>query len=57
MNPKFLYAKISDMYYYLIPILNKKPDYNMLHVGTNDVVETETIVIAPVEIFCKRGNT
>ena len=57
MNPKFLYAKISDMYYYLIPILNKKPDYNMLHVGTNDVVETEAIVIAPVEIFCKRGNT
>ena len=45
------------MYYYLIPILNKKPDYNMLHVGTNDVVETETIVIAPVEIFCRRGNT
>ena len=56
MNPKFLYAKISDMYYYLIPILNKKPDYNMLHVGTK-VVETEAIVIAPVEIFCKRGNT
>ena len=29
----------------------------MLHVGTNDVVETEAIVIAPVEIFCKKGNT
>ena len=38
-------AKISDMYHYLIPILNKKPDYIVLHVGTDDAVDAEASVI------------
>ena len=38
-------GKISDMHHYLIPILIKKPDYIVLHAGTNDVVNTEVSVI------------
>ena len=38
-------AKISDMYHYLILILNKKPDYIVLHVGTDDAVDAEASVI------------
>ena len=29
-------AKIKDMFHYIIPLLEKKPDYVILHVGTND---------------------
>ena len=35
---KFPGATISDMYHYLIPLLEKKPDHVILHVGTNDVL-------------------
>ena len=30
-------ATCSDMYHYLVPILEKQPDYVILHVGTDDV--------------------
>ena len=30
-------ASCSDMYHYLIPILERKPDHVILHVGTNDI--------------------
>ena len=30
--------RIQDMYHYLIPILEKRPEHLILHVGTNDVV-------------------
>ena len=30
-------ARIQDMYYYLVPLLRKRPDKIILHVGTNDV--------------------
>ena len=29
-------AKIKDMFHYAIPLLEKKPDHVILHVGTND---------------------
>ena len=29
-------ARIQDMYYYLVPLLRKRPDKIILHVGTND---------------------
>ena len=29
------------MYHYLIPLLEKKPDYLILHVGPNDVINYE----------------
>ena len=29
-------AKIKDMFHYAIPLLEKKTDYVILHVGTND---------------------
>ena len=29
-------AKIKDMFHYAIPLLEKKPDYVILHVDTND---------------------
>ena len=29
-------AKIKDMFHYAIPLLEKNPDYVILHVGTND---------------------
>ena len=32
----FLGAKMKDFYYYLIPLLKKKPDNNILHFGTKD---------------------
>ena len=42
MRP-FPSATISDMYHYFIPI--KKADYIVLHVATNDTVDTELSVI------------
>ena len=33
-------AHIKDMYHYLIPILEKKPEHLILHVGTNDAVDS-----------------
>ena len=29
-------ARIQDMYYYLVPLLRKRPDKIILHVGRND---------------------
>ena len=34
-------ATCSDMYHYLVPILEKQPDHVILHVGTNDVAHYE----------------
>ena len=34
-------ATISDMYHYLIPLLEKKLDHVILHVGKNDVINYE----------------
>ena len=31
-------AKINDMYHYLEPLLQKQPDYVILHVSTNDAI-------------------
>ena len=33
---KFLGATTDDMYYHLMPLLQKQPDNAILHVGTND---------------------
>ena len=38
-------AKISVMYHNLIPVLNKKPDCIILHVGTNYAFDIEASVI------------
>ena len=38
---KFPEATISDMYHYLIPLLEKKPDHVIFHVGRSDVVNYE----------------
>ena len=35
---RFPGATISDMYHYLIPLLEKKPDHVILHVSINDVI-------------------
>ena len=37
----FLGATCSDMYHYLVPILERKPNHVTLHVGTNDVAQYE----------------
>ena len=34
---KFPGTTISDMYHFLIPLLEKKPDHVILHIGTIDV--------------------
>ena len=34
-------ATCSDMYHYLVPILERKPDHVILHLGTNDVAHYE----------------
>ena len=38
---KFPGSTISDMYHHLVPLLEKNPDYLILHVGTNDVLSYE----------------
>ena len=35
-------AKTDDMFYYLVPLLEKNPDYVILHVGTNDIVDDQS---------------
>ena len=35
-------ARIQDMYYYLVPLLRKRPDKIILHVGTNDAPHMKT---------------
>ena len=34
-------AKTEDMFLYLVPLLEKMPDYVILHVGTNDAIDCE----------------
>ena len=34
-------AKIEDMFHYLVPLLEKMPDYVILHVGKNDAMDYE----------------
>ena len=47
----FLGATCSDMYHYLVHILERKPNHVILHVGTNDVAHYEGtgIVDKPLE--------
>ena len=40
-NRKFPGATISDLYHYLISLLEKKPDHVILHFGVNDAVNYE----------------
>ena len=35
-------AKTDDMFHYLVPLLEKNPDYVILHVGTNDAVDHQS---------------
>ena len=35
-------VKIDDMFYYLVPLLEKNPDYVTVHVGTNDAVDHQS---------------
>ena len=37
--------KISDMYFYLTPLLEKEPDYLVLHVSTNDAKDKSSDLI------------
>ena len=39
-------AKTEDMFHYLVPLLEKMPDYVILHVGTNDAIDYEASDIA-----------
>ena len=38
-------AKTEDMFHYLVPLLEKMPDYVILHVGTNDAMDYEASAI------------
>ena len=38
-------ATINNMFYYLKPLLQKKPDYIILHVSTNDVITKTSDII------------
>ena len=35
-------AKTNDMFYYLVSLLEKNPDYVILHVGTNNAVDQQS---------------
>ena len=39
-----IHLGFSDMYDYVIHILNKKPNYIVLQGGTNDAVDTEATI-------------
>ena len=41
----FLGTRIQDMYYYLVPLVCKRPDKIILHVGTNDAPHIKTDVM------------
>ena len=38
-------AKANDMFYYIMPLLEKNPDYVILHVGTNHAVDHQSSYI------------
>ena len=38
-------AKTEDMFHYLVSLLEKMPDYVILHVGTNDAMDYEASAI------------
>ena len=38
-------AKTEDMFHYLVPLLEKMPNYFILHVGTNDAIDYEVSYI------------
>ena len=38
-------AKKEDIFHYLVPLLEKMPDYVILHVGTNDAMDYEASAI------------
>ena len=38
----FTGGKTDDMFHYLVPLLEKNPDYVILHVGTNDAVDHQS---------------
>ena len=35
-------VKTDVMFYYLVPLLEKNPDYVILHVGTNDAIDHQS---------------
>ena len=41
----FLGIRIQDLYHYLVPLLRKRPDKIILHVGTNDAPRIKTDVM------------
>ena len=38
-------AKTESMFHYLVPLLEKMPDYIILHLGTNDAMDYEASTI------------
>ena len=46
-------AKTEDMFHYLVPLLEKMPDYVILHVGTNDAMDYEASAIVEKIIHVK----
>ena len=61
-------AKIKDMYHYEIPLLQKKPENIILHLGTNDapynsgtnilkdMIELKNFILEKLP-SCKKNNT
>ena len=49
-------ATCSDMYHYLVGIFEEKPDYVILHFGTNDVAHYEGTKIAENLLKLKSFN-
>ena len=47
-------AKIKDMYHYVIPLLEKKPENMILHLGTNDApFKSDTDILKDFSILAE----
>ena len=50
-------ARIEDINQYIIPIMNKQPDYFIRHVGTNDATTNTSKKIADKLLIILKSNT
>ena len=51
----FSVARINDMNHHLMPIIAKRPDYLILHVGTNDATTNTSRKIIDDLLMLKRN--
>ena len=53
----FLGARIEDLNHYIVPIIKTKPDYLILHVGTNDATTNSSRKIVDSLLMLRTNNS